>query len=318
MAPNINPDEIPSPFNKPTPASPPPPPPNQSYGFAPLPSFSSLLGQALSQFRYHWKTFFGILSLPFLLSITPFVLVFIVRSDTILPVISTLPFIQNIVQIFSTLAVMAFITSKANPPSAFGAYKTSFSILLPLLLIGLLSAFTMYGGIPLLIFPAIVLSILLIFSGFAFLVDGRKGWNALTTSWYYARNHKFAIFGRIFLLGILVFLIGLVFGFINFFLSIYGLILFMALTLIYIPIWLLFLLAMYENLKQIKPPPSPEEEQKIRGRVKIFFTLGIIAVIAFVGFVYYGISNTRNSNSDFWNLIKEEFNNPTNQIDYQP
>lgn len=271
---NLNPNPV---------LSPAPDPSNASSSSKPqLPGFSEIFRSAWGQFKQNWPTFFGISILPFVFS---FVFGFVIKMTGAyfnFGIIITYSIIYALIYILSIISVSLVVTSKINPPSFSSAYKNSFGFLLSFAWIGILSSLAAFGGTLLLVIPGVIISILLIFSSFAYFTEGKKGLNALIFSWYYARNYKLAVFGRLFLFGLIIMAVSIVVGILAFFSEEVLNFVTALLSAIYLPLSTIFSFAIFQSLKQIVPPPSPEDETKIKSKIKIFSILGIVAIVGFI------------------------------------
>lgn len=303
---NINSNQVPSPYNNSVPSPSAAPHPQ-------LPGFSELFRYAWMQFKQNWLTLFGIAVVPFALSFVVGLFAFKTPMSFEFVIVYSLAYF--LLYILSIISILLVVTGNANPPSFSNAYKNSFGFFFSFIWIGILSSLAASGGTLLLIIPGIIISILLIFSSLAYFRDGKKGLSALVFSWYYVRNYKAAVVGRLILLGLVMMVVSMVVGTFSFFSKEVSDFLVALISAACLPLSTIYSFSIYESLKQLSPPLSSEEEQKIGGRVKIFLALGLIAIVAFIGFMYYAISNVMTGpNSDFFNILKEELSQPTNKL----
>ncbi|MEK7138393.1 MAG: hypothetical protein AAB787_02690 [Patescibacteria group bacterium] len=303
---NINPNQVPSPQGVPSPSAAPRPQ---------LPGFSELFRYAWMQFRQNWQTLVGIAIIPFALSFVVGLFAFKTPMSFEFVIVYSLAYF--LLYILSIISIFLVVTGKVNPPSFSNAYKSSFGFFFSFIWVSILSYLAVFGGTLLLIVPGIIISILLFFPSYSLFTDEKKGLDTLVFSWYYVRNYKLAVIGRLALLGLVMLAVSIVAGIFSFFSSEVSEFLSALISAVYYPIFIIFAFLVYESLQKLSPPPTPEEEEKIRGRVKIFLILGIIAIVAFVGFIYYAISNVMtSSNSDFFNILKEKISQPANEINY--
>ncbi len=135
--------------------------------------------------------------------------------------------------------------------------------------ISILAGFITIGGYLLLIVPGIILAIWFSLAAFVLVSEGLKGMNALFRSKQLIKGFWWQVFWRFLVLNIIIFLIGLIVGFIPF----VG----RFIILFTVPFSMIFGFLIYENLKKLKGEALFESP---RTKTKIAFIL--IGVIGFL------------------------------------
>lgn len=254
-------------------------------GLSPI---SSLFGETFSNYFSNWKTYAG-LSFIFLAT-TVFVTYFLIRKQQ--PLILALSFVVILYLFINTL--FSAVSESGLKPTILRSLKKSILMPLSLSLIWILSFFAAWFGSIFFVIPGLIISTLLSLAAFSPFIDGKKGFRALSLSWYYVRNYGLSVFGRLLLLQIVVGVISIIFQLLirSFFVFVppsFIFVIIIALSpsllalFVLLPISLIYLYNIYINLKLIKPPPTDEEEKIIRKRIMIFTGLGaLIFTLLFV------------------------------------
>jgi len=185
------------------------------------------------------------------------------------------------------------------------------ALFLPALFVSILGGLAVGGGLVLLVIPGLILSLQLTFAIYAFVLDGHRGMNALTQSWFLTRGHWWAIFGRIILaliavlvVGIVVHIITRILGLENMGPLVYTLNdedpVYLGKVLVdgainaffTIPFMVAFMYSLYQSLKQkVTTSLSEADMAKARKYIKTFIVIGIVAAGLLLIFSGYIISN---------------------------
>jgi hypothetical protein len=153
----------------------------------------------------------------------------------------------------------------------------------------ILSGLAVIGAFFMLIIPGIWLSVALAFRYFTFLIEGRRGTDALRESRDYIKGYWWAVLGRSILLGLALIVVtivlqiplGIIFGPLG---SSIGQLIMTTFTL---PFGMVFLYKMYENLRTMKPELEKVQTKEGRGFIKAAAIVGIFgSIILFVFFVW--------------------------------
>lgn len=182
-------------------------------------------------------------------------------------------------------------------------------LLWPFVIVSFIGSMVSIALLPLLILPAIIMQIYLGFSAYALIIDGKKGFESVTTSFHYVRDRGLKVFGRYayiilililgsIILGILTSILGGIMGsskpdengayHILSSKDIFHQTIFVAITNIYqmllaTPLILIYFYGLYVNLKKIKAGQSVEQLQSRTKLFRILFTIGIFfVIIAFI------------------------------------
>ncbi len=148
-----------------------------------------------------------------------------------------------------------------------------------LIWLGILIIFALFGGFAMLVVPGVLLMVGFVFANYALILEGKHGFEALTTSREYVKGYWWSVFGRLLLLllGFVVayIVIGLPFASIGG--KIGGALASTIITLFIAPFSIAYYYTMYRNLVSLKP-------QVHDGTVKSSKTFIIVAqaVAAFI------------------------------------
>ena len=171
-----------------------------------------LLGSSWAHLKKHYKklslmTFLGLLPplvfIPFFMS---------PRIAENIPLFLSIYFLYIIAAIVGSLVAGVGTLKLLEKPSmeTREALRAGIQLLGPAFLVTLISFILTGIGFLLLVIPGIILSVFFAFGLFTLVLDGHKGWEALTKSKDLVTGYWWAVFGRFFLLGIVI--IGLSMG----------------------------------------------------------------------------------------------------------
>ena len=214
----------------------------------------------------------------------------------------------------SYIAFMQYI-ARDGQGSVGEMFSTSLKYILPLIWVQLLVGFVVFGGFILFVVPGIIFSIYLGVVIWALFSEGRRGMNALVTSWHYVRGHGWAVFGRQLVLGLFAVVFTLIFSGGTIFAEInsapgtyvpgvgYAVNAF-ASNLFLTPFAIIYGYLMYKSLRSIKGAIGLESEEAKKTRkllvgFAIFAPLAIFLLVLFGGFatLILGALNSGNSAS---------------------
>jgi hypothetical protein len=203
------------------------------------------------------------------------------------------------------------------------AYSRGFKIFWPFAVVCIAFGLVCNAGTYLLLIPGIAFFIYLLFSSFEFIVDGKRGFDALLGSWALVKNRWWMIFGRLLLLSLLIGLVVMagefVFVILSVIFSVLATLLHLEFVLIAVgilcviavigaivmlvyPLLLLVHFELYFNLKETKIALNEAEANKNKKRkiaLVIFSIIGILVVTIMPVFWSYQLQNFQTSlNSD--------------------
>lgn len=178
-----------------------------------------LLKSSWSLFKNSWKTLVTIVVIPSLLNLVSGLL-----YQTKMPVLVIFGVIisiaAGILSVVMTIALINAIHSLSGNPSAVisikGIYKSGFGYFWSVVLISIIVGLSSLGSFMLLVVPGIIISIYVTFSAYALVIDGKKGFSAVTESYSLVKGRWMTVFGRLIILGLCVLGIQLIVALINF------------------------------------------------------------------------------------------------------
>lgn len=193
-------------------------------------------------------------------------------------------------------------------------YKSGLHSLFPFLWVNAYAVLAGLGGLFLFFIPGIIIWVLVSLSAFALFVDGRRGIEALASSWYYVREYWWDVFWRFLFFGIIILGSGLLlvlagggFGFMKELASTTDLasmkpqVPYLAQLInsffnnfIFLPLGAIYPFLVYKDLKKVKPEPDEATLSGIKKKINIFIvvaSVGIILLLAFAGFAMFHYVN---------------------------
>ena len=183
------------------------------------------------------------------------------------------------------------------------AYSRGIRIFWPFLVLTVATTLIFYAGEYLLIIPAIAFLIYLLFSQFEFMVDGKRGFDALIGSWSLVKDRWWSIFGKILLIGLLCGLVAMIaeivsviFFVIAFGLAtilhlevlliifgvLFGIALIGALVVLVYPLLMLVYFELYFNAKESRIVSNAADTSKHKSRKTILVVFMIIGALIFM------------------------------------
>lgn len=156
-------------------------------------------------------------------------------------------------QLVSTVALLTALFSKKDI-SVTDAYEQGKRKFWPYLWLSLLSACISGGGFLLLIIPGVVLSVWFTFAQYILFHEHKQGITALMTSREYVRGYFWPILGRIIFISLIVMALSSIAGYVSFIFQ-NELVVTVAqslVTLITIPLAIIYQTKLYENIRSIK------------------------------------------------------------------
>lgn len=259
----------------------------------------SLLKYAWNVFKSHWKILISVLIIPQILLIVGMVPFALMGDSTSTAVLIPMGLLAVVIMIAGGILSVASTGALIRAIHDFdlgGAvtikeeYRFGFKIFWSMILISLISSLVTFGSYALLIIPGIIVSGYTCFSIFTLVVDGRKGFDALTESWRLVRDRWWPVVGRLIVIGLVYFAVVLIVSGLQFLIkssiglgtpySIIRTVLDFVVYLVMVPIFLAYFYKLYQSLKStaIERPT-----QKFKNWLVAFVAIGIIAII--VGFM---------------------------------
>lgn len=162
----------------------------------------ALLKFGWSTFTKHWKLFLGIILVPVILYVVG-VLLFassavIGLAGLILGFIGVIAaYVFVIVAMPATVHAMHKVTTDpGNPVSIKAQYRFGFSVFWSMLLLVIIVSLINQGSMALLVIPGIFVMISTLVYMYAFVIDGKRNFAALTESYSLVRGRWWGVFGR--------------------------------------------------------------------------------------------------------------------------
>lgn len=261
-----------------------------------LPGSVFLLKNALSIYRKHFFTFLGILLIPLLtglffifipiiIGIISFTTFFLKLSAfgiglSIFSLILIL-FILFVIQIWSQSSLLYAIKDNKENIGVIESYRRGRRKIFSLGWIFLLTSFIILGGYLFFIVPGIIFTVWFSLSQFILITEDIKGINALFKSKEYVRGKWGSVFWRILFFVFLILIFSLVLASLSYLIHLKGIVN-LIISLFLMPLLMVYLFLLYENLKFNKREfifAPPTRQKAIFILFPILSLLPLLAVI---------------------------------------
>ena len=258
-----------------------------------LRSIGSLFCDMWKMYKERWSVLMEIVLLPVLVTMLGYVLVGLGFPFSTIG--SIVVFIGAIIFIFSVLPVIFSIHTTAGVDAS---YRATVRWFWPFVWITILEILAVLGGSIMLIVPGIWLAFAFSLMAYVFVIEHRRGIDALRQSKEYIKGYWWAVTGRVLLLGLVYLAAMFILEFPATLLGgrIAGDIMSMVLILFFVPFSAIYHYIIFENLRQLKPELAGAQTQKGRGFIKASAIVGIVVpvliIIALIVAIGVGIFHT--------------------------
>ncbi len=192
-----------------------------------------------------------------------------------------------IVYIMYTPAMIWMLDKNASLGESYGFAARRF---FPYLWVSALVNLVVMGGVVMGVIPGIIFGIWFSIVTFTFLLEDRRGMDALMASKAYVRGYFWPVLGRFLLVSLIV---GLIAMLISLVLTQLGPVMnqigTIVLQLVLIPFVMVYMLTLYRALQGVKPDISALVPQEKKGFFIFSAVLGILAPIILIAFLGFGI-----------------------------
>lgn len=172
-----------------------------------LPSIEMLLKDSMRSYAEYFLDIVKIGLVPTLLLIVS-VFLFTVR----MPNNPLKPLAILVIGFASYLSTVAFLAMIVRKLHAKDAWRSAWSVAIPLIGVGILVSLAELGGIILLLIPGIIAYVHLLFTMIIVVAEDKRGFDALVASWEYVRGNAWKVFWRMLVLGVMIAIIGAIVG----------------------------------------------------------------------------------------------------------
>jgi hypothetical protein len=211
-----------------------------------LHSIGSLFRDSWKLYKERWRVLVEIVLLPTLVVTLGYVFLYLGLPFSILG--GLIVFVGYIIFMFSVLPVIFSLHHTAGVDAS---YKATIGWFWPFVWVTILEIFAVLGGFIMLIIPGIWLAVGLMLMAYMFVIERRRGIDALRQSKDYIKGYWWAILGRVLLLG-LIFLAATIIIEIPVMIIAGGaarILVTMVLTLFFIPFSVIYHYIIFENLR---------------------------------------------------------------------
>lgn len=321
-----------------------------------LPGVSELIKQSVALYRKNYKILILMGLIPLIFAIIQNIGSSLAEpgqnqtfSITIAIVIGILSLIGVIVQLIYqvTLIRACYELDNGNLITTKAIYKKAIGFILPYIWVVILVTLSTVVPTILLIIPGIIVGILLMLSFYSVMIDGKRGLQALSNSYYYMKGNAGGVFWRFMAFGIIVacisillalvvfailFLFSLAFdsfslltliknpsqGTFSIFSAIISIIYSFLVTCVYMPIATTYGYLIYKNVKLLKPEPNPEIDfKKSKSWFKGLSIAGfVVLILGLASIITFGLISGFESNTKKDKNIQYQQNIPTSQLSF--
>jgi hypothetical protein len=259
-----------------------------------LRSVSSLFSDSWKLYKERWQVLVEIVLLPTLVVVLGYAFLYLGFPFSILG--GLIVFVGYIIFVFSMLPLIFSLRYTAGVDAS---YKATIGWFWPFVWVTILEILAVMGGSIMLIIPGIWLGVALMLMMYVFVIEHRRGVDALRQSKDYIKGYWWAVLGRVLLLG-LMFLVATIIIEIPI-MIIAGnagrVLVTMLLTLFFVPFSVIYHYVIFENLRELKPALAEAQTKKGTGFIKTSAIVGIVipvlavcALIVAMGFgMFYNI-----------------------------
>lgn len=245
-----------------------------------IPGVKDLLKESITIFKQKYQILVPIVALPFGLN---FVFSYALQSGVSFGLVTILLMIVlGIFLIISSIwympALVYGLVSDKSFSSFVQCYKDTKNKIWGYIWISILTSAIIAGGMILFIIPGIYFSIAVSFFVFVFIIENINGLNALLRSIEYTKGKWWAIFGRILVLLIIMWVLSMIIGAVSslIFPKIFSSLIITALQIFLTPFAIIYNFLIYNNLKKSYVEAIPEPTKKSR---RLLIATAIIGVL---------------------------------------
>jgi hypothetical protein len=259
-----------------------------------LHSISSLFSDSWKLYKERWQVLVEIVLLPTLAVVLGYVLLYLGFPFSILG--GLIVFVGYIIFIFSMLPVIFSLHHTAGVDAS---YQATIGWFWPFVWVTILELLAVLGGSIMLLIPGIWLAVALMLMAYVFVIEHRRGVDALRQSKDYIKGYWWAVLGRVLLLGLIFLVVTIIIEIpVMIIAGTAGRVLVtMLLTLFFIPFSVIYHYVIFENLRALKPELAEAQTKKGTAFIKTSAIVGIVvpvlvvcALIIALGFgVFYNI-----------------------------
>jgi hypothetical protein len=286
-----------------------------------LHSISSLFSKTWTVYKERWSVLVEILLLPTLVMLLGYALMGLDLGFVFSALGGLVILIGGIIFVFS---VLPLIFSVHHATGVDASYNATIGWFWPYVWIAILEILAVMGGFFMLIIPGIWLSFSFLFLAYVFVLEKRRGIDALRQSKEYIKGYWWAVVGRAILLGLILIVptvlieipVALIAG------RIAGNIVSLALTLFFTPFSAIYYYTIFTNLRELKPKLAEAQTKEGTEFIKVSAIVGLVVpiliMIAAVALVGVGIFSMMRDQgryapppaSDGYNNMRSPFQQP--------
>ena len=234
----------------------------------------SLFREAWRHYTARFSALMEIVLVPVLIIVLAYVLLFIgsffAVAGGLLLIVGWVAFV---------FATIALITSIDQGTGVDDSYRAAFPLFWSFLWLGILAVFAVLGGFVMLVIPGFWFGVSLSFGTYIFVVERRRGLDALRQSKKYVKGYWWACFGRSILLSVILWVIAVVVQVPIALIAgrLAALIVYLFIISLFIPFSITYQYLIYRNLRQLKPELADAHAEEGGGFIMASAIVGVVA-----------------------------------------
>jgi hypothetical protein len=254
-----------------------------------LHSVGSLFSESWKLYKERWSVLVEIVLLPVLVIVLGYIFIGFGLGPAFLALGGMVVFAGYIIFMFSMAPLIYSIQHATGMDES---YRATVKLFWPLVWVSILSALAVIGGFVMLLIPGIWLAVAFSVGIYVFVVEQRRGIDALRASKDYIKGYWWAVLGRTILLGILVVvataIIEAPFGWIGG--KVAGSIASLFISLFFVPFSTIYHYKIFSNLRDLKPDLAAKQTREGTGFIKASAIVGLVApvLILLAGVAFLG------------------------------
>jgi len=246
-----------------------------------LRSIGSLFSDAWALYKERWSVLVEIVLLPTLIVLLGAVIIALDLGSLSRVIGELVVFVGWVTFVYSVLPIVYSIHHGAGVDAS---YKATIGWFWPYVWLVILEILAVMGGFVMLIIPGIWLSIALSFAVYTFVIEHRRGIDALRASKAYVKGYWWAILGRGLLLAIIYIVPMLIVQIPAALLGgrILTGIVAAVIVLFFVPFSAIYHYIIFKNLRELKPALAEEQTKEGTGFIKASAIVGLVTPIVLI------------------------------------
>ncbi len=260
-------------------------------GIATLMPVGQLFSESWKLYKRRFLVLATLIAIPDLLTLVG--QLFYLNGTTLSGILSLIIFWLALASFVPALA--GIVTALSSDTSFFDSFRQGMRSFFPLLWVGILLGLIFWGGMIMFIIPGVMMMVWFSFSGFTFVIEGKRGLNALLQSREYVRGYWWALFGRVVVMSavILIPIFAVQYATTVVFGKAVATITYVLISIVITPLGMAYSYKLYQNMTALKPGLAATTPTSGRGFLITSAILGLVAPILIAIGVIFLISSMK-------------------------